>query len=335
MKLIRNQLGKLKFALGIKPAVERAAGGEIYLPPGVKAVVTITADFELAWSWRYTKAVKDSYHYAISKARIARTNVPAILRLSEEFAIPITWATVGHLFLESCRRGTKRAHEEIPPIAPYRGRYWDFAGDDWFEYDPCSNYLTAPEWYAPDLVRSILDSTVPHEIGCHTFSHIDCNEEVCPTEVFEAELRECKKAADRFGLQLKSFVHPGHRIGHLKELAAQGFTSYQTDPGNVLGWPRGDESGLWELKRTAEFEFRPEWSIGYHIKRYRTIIDRALRHGRVCNFWFHVSVDTRFVEAVLPSVFSYLRARREDGVQVYTVGKYVDYLNSVVGGEES
>ena len=42
-----------------------------------------------------------------------RENVPKILNLCEIYDIPITWATVGHLFLSNCKRVNKIAHPEI------------------------------------------------------------------------------------------------------------------------------------------------------------------------------------------------------------------------------
>jgi len=317
---------KINFALRRNPKIIKNRKWRHYIPEPYQAVFTITADFELAWAPRYSKNSKNSLENALFLAKRERENIPFILELCERYDIPITWATVGHLFLKECRREYGIVHPEIPKIEKYKGIYWDFDSDDWFEYDPCSNYQEAPDWYAPDLIKMILQSKVKHEIGCHTFSHIDCRDEVCPTELFEAEINACKKEAAKLGLELKSFVHPGHTIGNLNTLYKLGFTSFQSDPENILGYPVKHANGLWELKRTYEFVWREGWSLDYHIYRYKTIIDRAIESNTVCNFWFHPSFNPIFLHKVLPEIFKYLYSLKSD-ICLMTVGEYIRYLN--------
>lgn len=319
-------LSKINFALNRNPRIERAKDYRSIIPAPYKAVITITADFELAWAWRYSKSNNNALESASLYAKRERKNIPNILYLCDKYNIPITWATVGHLFLSSCARINGIAHPEIPTVNKYQGPFWDFQNDDWFEYDPCSNYKEAPEWYAPDLIEMILKSKVNHEIGCHTFSHIDCRDEVCSTALFEAELNECKKEAAKLGLELKSFVHPGHTIGNLNKLAELGFNSFQTDPGNILGYPVKHKNGLWELRRTYELAWRQGWSVEYHVYRYKTIIDRAIKYNTVCNLWFHPSFDQSFLNKVLPAIFDYLNLLREN-VWITNVDNHVEWLN--------
>ncbi len=323
---LKNNLSKLKFLIGRNPKTEKRVDWRKFIPEPYNTVVTVSADFELAWAWRYSKSFSNPYEQAVRKARIERENVPKILSLCEEYNIPITWATVGHLFLEDCKSENGKTHSKLPRLKNFENDYWRYLGIDWFEYDPCTNFREAPEWYAPDLIEMILNSRVKHEIGCHTFSHIDCRDEVCPPKLFEAEINECKKAAAQFGIELKSFVHPGHTIGNLDKLAELGFTSFQSDPGNILGYPVRHMNGLWELRRTYEFVWREDWSINYHIYRYHKIVDRAIKSNTICNFWFHPSFDTKFVLFVLPALFEYIHSKRDE-IFISTVGSYVDWLN--------
>jgi len=325
-KKLKSTLSKLNFYLGRNPKTENIINWKDYIPKPYHAIVTITADFELAWSWRYSKQFKDPYTEAISHAKLERKNIPPILKLCDQYNIPITWATVGHLFIDKCKRINGKAHENILQSQPYENKYWKFSGKDWFEYDPCTNFNESPEWYAPDLIKLILDSKTKHEIGCHTFSHIDCRDEVCPGEVFNSELQACVNLANKEGLTLKSFVHPGHTIGNLDNLSRWGFSSYQTDPGNILGYPVRHSNGLIELKRTYELAYRNGWTIKYHRYRYKKIIDRAIKNKAYCNFWFHPSFDPLFLNEVLPEIFSYLNDNR-DKIWVTTVCDYTKYLN--------
>ena len=322
---IKSSLSRVNFFIGRSPQIEKKVDWKRFIPEPYKAVLLISADFELAWAWRYTKSSQDPLKKAIDKARIERENVPIMLRICEQYNIPITWATVGHLFVESCKRSNGVAHPELPRLAHFENDFWRFQGDDWFEHDPCTDFKSSPEWYCPDLIKMILDSHVKHELGCHTFSHIDCRDNVCTPELLKAELQECKKEAEKFGIELKSFVHPGHTIGNLDTLSREGFTNFRTDYRNVLGYPKKHNNGSWEFEQTAEFVYRREWSVDYHIYRYKEIIKRAIKSNTVCVFWFHPSFDPIVVEKILPEVFEFID-KNKDQVWVGTHGGYVEWL---------
>lgn len=324
---IKTTLSKLNFALGRNPKVEKRKDWRKYVPEPYKAVFTLSADFELAWAWRFAKAAADPLTFALQKARLARRNMPEIITLCEEYNIPVSWATVGHLFLKECNCDGGLPHPGMKRIGHFDNGYWQFSQGDWYKDDPCSNYLEAPEWYCPDLLDKIQKSKVKHEIGCHTFSHIDCRDGVCPPEVFRQELQECQNLARERGFQLKTFIYPAHTVGNLEELPRQGFTNYRTNIGNILGYPVRHASGIWEIKSSFQLEWRVDWSVKYHIQRAKTIIDRAIENNSVCHFWFHPSFNREYLEKVLPKVLEYLDQRREE-VMITTMADYVDWLNN-------
>lgn len=324
---IKPLLSKINFLLKRNPKIEQCADPSAFIPEGYKSVLLISADFELAWAWRYAKDAESLETLALNKARLERNNIPCLVKLCEEFNIPVTWATVGHLFLESCDRKNGIAHGELPRLPNFENVYWCYSGKDWFEHDPCTDVSTDPEWYCPDLIRLILDSPVKHEIGCHTFSHIDCSDDVCHPELMRAELKICKRLADEWNIELKSFVHPGYTIGNLDTLAQEGFTNFRTNFRNVLGYPKKHNNGLWEFEQTAEFVLRKGWSIDYHIHRYKTIIQRAIKSNTVCVMWFHPSFNKVVVDKILPSVFAFIQEKR-DQVWVTTHREYVDWLGN-------
>lgn len=323
--MIKPLLSKLNFALGRNPKILKRADWRRYVPEPYKSVLLISADFELAWAWQYAKSLADPVNEAKKLALRERENIPGILELCDTYNIPVTWATVGHLFLESCQKINGIPHPEIPRLQHFENEFWRYSGKDWFENDPCSVYKNDPEWYSPDLIRKILDSRVKHEIGCHTFSHIDCRDEVCPPDLFRAELRECKKLAKELGINLKSFVHPGYTIGNLDVLAKEGFTNFRTNDRNVLGYPEKHQNGLWEFEQTAEFVYRKDWSVDYHIYRYIAIIKRAIKSNTVCVFWFHPSFNPIVVEKILPAVFRFIDENREK-IWVTTHTEYVEWM---------
>src|SRR3974390_2761936 len=93
---------KHNYSEGVKPPIRAVDGAEITpFFEDRQAAATISADFEIAWAFRGR-----SEEERLTRGIRCRRNVPKILRMLKETGIPITWATVGHLFLESCERGS-------------------------------------------------------------------------------------------------------------------------------------------------------------------------------------------------------------------------------------
>jgi len=209
----KSQLSKLKFALGLNPKIEPSRENyEKFIPNRYKAVCLISADLEMAWAFRWSKSANNPIELAPKNSIQTRNNVPLILQLSEQYNIPITWATVRHLFLESCEKINNNAHSDVQRLPYFENTNWKYKSGDWFNSDPCTNYYKDPAWYAPDLLKMIIENPVKHEIGCHTFSHIDCSDNICSKEVFASEINKCKKLANEYDIELKSFVHLGFML---------------------------------------------------------------------------------------------------------------------------
>jgi len=323
---LKHFLNKIKFGLGLDPKIEKREDYKRYIPDGYKSVLILYADFELAWAWRFSKGIENRFDYSEKLGRKERENLPDILSVCESYGIPITWATVGHLFLSNCERKGAKAHPNILRPDYFDNKFWKYNEGDWFDADPCSGLKDNNNWYCPDLINMILNQKVKHEIGCHTFSHLDCTDANCPPEVFNSDITACKDAAKGFNVNLTSFVHPAHTIGNLDGLIDNGFTSYRTDYDNILGYPNLYKNKLWEMKSTWEFVSFDDWSINYHIKRYSEIIKRAKQNNSVCVLWFHPSIDLRFIHDIMPSVFNELNNMRDE-VFVATASEYVNFLN--------
>src|SRR2546426_7157728 len=100
LKAIFALRGNLK--AGIKPQ-PRVCDGIAIAPfkNNARAAACISADFELSWAFRHHPR-----EVARAKGRQERENMPYLLQILERYSFPITWATVGHLFLESCARSS-------------------------------------------------------------------------------------------------------------------------------------------------------------------------------------------------------------------------------------
>jgi hypothetical protein len=312
-----------------RPKVNRAAAHSLSYPDGRRAAVVISADLELAWAWRYAR-VDEPLALARQKARQGRRNLGVLLDLCDRYELPVTWATVGHLFLDHCTSPDGRAHPEVPRVPHFENEWWVYRSGDWFDADPaCAspNESGWSDWYGPDVIRSILSRPVEHEIGCHTFSHAVLSDEHCPAEVAAAELRRCQELAHGRGLRLRSFVFPGNLTGNHASLRDAGFTIYRGQTGYELDVPQRDELGLWRIPGVFLERSRAAWTPAEQVRVLQTYVDAALEHGLLCSFWFHPETDPRDVDAIFPEIFAYLAARRSD-LWVPTMGGLAAWLDS-------
>lgn len=167
--------------------------------------VVLSLDAELSWGFH------DRDNIPIERIRHARESWMYILDLFDKYNIPATWAVVGHLFLDSC----DGVHSDHP------------AGKEWFSRDPGGEYAPGSGWFARDLINAIRDSESDHDIGSHSFSHIEFGKQDVSKDVAEAELQQSVNAAKTYGVDLRSFVFPRNNIGYRSLLAEYDFVCYR------------------------------------------------------------------------------------------------------------
>jgi peptidoglycan/xylan/chitin deacetylase (PgdA/CDA1 family) len=317
-RLVKKHVGKVAFDLKRRPSVSPDGNGLLLRNP----VVIISADLELAWGWRFSKRREDPNAMTVK----ARENIPRLLKMFEEYDIPVTWAIVGHLLLHSCGRDS---HAWMHRIPYFQNRNWVYSSGDWFDDDPRANWKDEPSWYAPDLVKMILESRIAHEIGCHTFSHIDFSNTNCPPAVAEDEVDACVDAARKWGIELRSFVFPGGTYGNIDVLQKKGFMSYRMTLEHELSLPFFDSNGLVVLPASVELgDCQLGWSAYYYVERYSKYLAKAVQHNRLCHFWFHPSRDTRFAGSVIPALLASIANLRNEGmISVGTMASTADLLS--------
>lgn len=242
--------------------------------------------------------------------------------------MPATWAVVGHLFLQDC----DGRHDGHP------------TPDGWFARE-------RGEWadrrdlrFAPNLVDAVADANAGHEIGCHTFSHVECGNPQTTRETARAEFVASLEAAASASVEpaMSSVVFPRNRVGHRDVLAQCGFTCYRGNRPNgdafgpsslrkaafVAGGtpplvePSVDEFGLVDVpaslylfgfqgpaRRVCELVWRDPI-----VAAARRGIDAAARSDRVFHLWYHPNnlVTDSDVER-LRAVVEYIDRRRADG----------------------
>lgn len=259
-----------------------------------RAAFIISIDTEM--SWGVIHRPERTYEYERERADMRR-----LLDMFDGHSIPATWAVVGHLFLESCEPVDGVKHPEI-----VRPDYDWFTGD-WFDADPCSSLTESPSWYCPDLVDDIRSRPAGHEIGSHGFSHMITDDPGCSDETWTSELEASADAAAARNVDLRSFIHPRNRIGHVDALIEHGFTSYRgrrpasaQQPGRLeslrdflVGSERTIvrpqwENGIWNFPATCMFDIaakRPVQRLWIHQMLRR--LDQAVEARSLFHLWFH------------------------------------------------
>ncbi|HSP88418.1 MAG TPA: polysaccharide deacetylase family protein [Ignavibacteriaceae bacterium] len=318
----KGTLSKMAFTFSNKPFAKKDdIVREKKFPGSASGGFIVSADFELGWAFRYSKLNPKP----IEMAELERRNFPYIIKILEDYNVPITWATVGHLMLQQCKKGD---HDWMKRI-PYMDDHWRFMNGDWFDCDPYTSWEKGKHWYAPDLIEQILNSKIKHEIGCHTFSHIDCTYRNCPPEVIDDELKACIEAAKPWGIELKSLVFPGGTAGNYEILKKHGFQIYRKNISIDIAYPYFDEHELLLSPTSASFGDNGfGWSADYYIYRFKKFIDKAIETGTVCHVWFHPSVDIWTLDNVLPGVIKYAAEKREEGkLWIPTMGEIANHIN--------
>lgn len=306
---------------GRRPPVKSFEGVAIAPFAGAApAAVSISADFELNWAWRELSVAQRDL-----KGRTARRNFPLILELLEACRIPITWATVGHLFLQECRRGADgRPHPDMP--RPPANRRWE---GDWYRHDPCSQARSDSLWYAPDLIERILSGPVHHEIGTHSFSHIDFSRSTSSVELVRRELEQCRRVMQPYRLFPRSLIFPFNHMGyqHLDCLSECGVTVVRHRARlSRISYPERSRQGVYKIYETVSLR-RP--SLYRQIDKVRLMIEAAARRRGVCHFWFHPSDPAELFENEFRQALELMAAFRDQGrVWIATMSEIAAYCEA-------
>ena len=281
---------------------------------------SVSADFELGWAWRNLDK-----HSLMQRANTERENVPRLLQMLSEHHIPITWATVGHLFLESCQRDPHGlAHPEM--LRPSANFGWD---GDWYQHDPCSDAKSAPAWYCPDLIRQICNATPHHELGTHSFSHIDFGPGASNSALVRQEIESCISAMAPFGVQPRSLIycfnHMGHQ--HLPLFGDLGITSVRhRDPHCRIAYPERSLRGVYKIYESMNLRTTQRYD---YVSKATVFLGEAELHQGAFHIWFHPSDPWPIFETIFDPILRRLdQLRRENRVWIATMQDLVGYCEA-------
>lgn len=310
-----------------------------------RGAFTLSLDFELIWG---TLDLFGAEGFRRACLMERQRIVGDLLALLDEFEIPASWCTVGHLFLESC--DGKHADLLRPSHAWLR--------EDWYHADPGGHEDDASIFLGRSLVEKILACRTKQELGLHSFSHVIWGDPGCSREVAESEITACMRAAAWTGQAPVSFVFPRNKAGHLDVLAAHGIRVFR---GPGPRWYERDENPgpLGRLAHLAEValgtpaptvlpETTPEGlvnlpgsmiylpahgvrgfiPVAQRVRRATAGLEDAARRRRVFHLWFHpTNLADRYEPMMggLRAIFTRVRKLREAGrLDVRTMGSFAE-----------
>lgn len=299
----------------------------------------ISLDVELLWG--HVSNPQGKIASLLSKdEKKGRGAIDILMSIFERHCIPATWAVVGHLFLDHCRK-EGIPHEDMPRFR-----------DDWYSWDPCTDINESPLFYGKDIIEKILSSPVKHEIGYHSFSHVPFSE--CSKEVADAEVRKGIELAEELGIKLRSFVFPRNKIGNVDILREQGFHIYRganlagknvnkglpiraanfalsklIAPGVEPIW----RDGLWEIPSSMIFSdpFLPQTLV----LRAKLGMRKAIREAKVFHIFLHpedLLADPALSDKLDRLLASVSQKRDRGRLQVVTMGEFALALLGENGG---
>src|SRR5205823_7198780 len=140
---------------------------------------------------------------------------------------------------------------------------------DWYMHDPCSDIRKDPLWYAPDLIRQVMECRTPQEIGTHSFSHINFSAPCSTPELVRRELEACLDVMQPFGLRPRSLVFPFNVAGYsyLPLLANMGIVAVRHRDQNVrLSYPERTESGVYRIYESMNLRAAKQYDYAEKAK---------------------------------------------------------------------
>jgi peptidoglycan/xylan/chitin deacetylase (PgdA/CDA1 family) len=270
-----------------------------------KGVFTISLDFELAWG-RIEDEELNSFLPLVDNTKDV---VKELISLFEEFNIPVTWATVGYLFEKNKWDDPKHLSKEVSKFYS-KISYKNLHDNKDFNKEG-NSYLQAP-----GLIKDLMNSSVKHDIGSHSYNHIVFSWDNCTKQIAEEDIKQTVECANEYGLKMNSFVYPRNGIAHKEVLKENGYTNYRgIDKTFYDNYPTflvkairqleafypftpstlkatKDTTGLIEIPgsmlfRVPHLGFKSKASVNTLVKRAKKGIDKAIKNKEIFHLWFH------------------------------------------------
>ncbi|MDA4126811.1 MAG: polysaccharide deacetylase family protein [Thaumarchaeota archaeon] len=178
---------------------------------------------------------------------------------------------------------------------------------------------------------AIVDSSTRHEIGVHTYSHLDAT--ASTAEEFRADVQKCVQT-----LRVRSpqtFVFPWNREAHFDVLSELGFRVYR-GANRAIGRPV-QRGGLWNIRPVYYVDAKSEGAQSL-MKSY---VDLCIKRRSIFHLWLHpwsIMIRGRAepMSDTLDEVFAYMHRKKTEGkMDLLTMGELANRLDQASGPGES
>jgi peptidoglycan/xylan/chitin deacetylase (PgdA/CDA1 family) len=309
-----------------------------------KGIFCISIDTEMLWG-RHDL----DYQPFIERVQKERKIIERLLKLFERNQIDATWAIVGHLFLDQCKKENGVTHKDM-----VRPKY-NWVSGDWLKNDPNTNLKIDPEWYGTDIVK-LIQKNKTQEIGSHSFSHVIFGNSGCSVKCADSEIRESVKLAKQFKINFLSFVYPRNSVGYLSLLKKYGFKVYRGPDDyqfNTAGWlgkllmlldlvlliphasiPKSHD-GLLEIPGNMYLLSNRGWRrylpSFFRIWKAKLSLKKAINERKVFHLWFHptdLADNTEEIFKSLEEITAYAKKEQDKGnLDILSMGETYNLIN--------
>jgi len=197
------------------------------------------------------------------------------------------------------------------------------------------------------IADKILHGSVKHEIGYHSFTHINFSER--SRYYAEIEIKEGLKIADKYGIIFKSFVFPHNAVGHEDLLKDNGFIIYR---GQNIRRANANQNlishvvckgidylapqpvdpnwrnGIWEIPASMYFE---DLLLPFALlPKAKRGINAAIFSGNIFHIWFHPQdlIRNPLLINKLEIFLNFIAKKRDEGkIQALTMADLGLMLN--------
>jgi hypothetical protein len=163
------------------------------------------------------------------------------------------------------------------------------------------------------LIEQIVASRVRHEVGTHSFSHINFQAPYSSPDVVSRELEACVNLMAPLGLTPRTLIFPRHQAeyAYLPLLADAGVTVVRhRDPSVRLSYPDRLSSGVYRIYESMNLRMASRYD---YLDKVKIFVRTAIERHAVYALWFHPSDPTEWFDPQLRSILRYMDTERASG----------------------
>jgi len=133
-----------------------------------------------------------------------------------------------------------------------------------------------------ECISCLLDSSIPHDIGSHGYSHKRFTS-LSASEA-EAEMSKTAEAFEKIGVTPRSFVFPRNRVDHLNALEKYGFKCFRSNGGGLM------QDSMKIEKSGTLYNIYPSMLLDQNTDLFviKQFLNITLAKKGPLHFWFHM-----------------------------------------------